>query len=150
MITATMSHSALDPQLCTHYKVRKLVRALSRYYDAELAKAGLKATQFTLLTQIVLSAPIALGELADMIGLDASTLSRNIRPLITNEWVTVESSRHDARIRIASATPAGKQKQKTAQECWQKAQQRVIELLGDDLHRKLHKMNERALERLYL
>lgn len=145
-----MSQLALDPKLCTHYKVRKLVRALSRYYDAELAKASLKATQFTLLTQIVLSGPIALGELADIIGLDASTLSRNIRPLITNDWVSVDASRNDARIRIASATPTGVLKQQHAQECWKKAQERVNDLLGEDLHRKLHKLNERALERLYL
>ena len=73
-----MSPSSDAPRGCTNFKLRQLLRGVSRLYDAELARAGLKGTQFSLLSHLVGLGPVAPGELARHMGLDASTLTRNV------------------------------------------------------------------------
>ena len=60
-------------QGCTHFKLRQLVRRVSQLYDAELSKAGLKTTQFSLLSHVLRLGPIRPGDLAQAMTLDAST-----------------------------------------------------------------------------
>jgi hypothetical protein len=72
-----MNATIATPKGCTNFKTRQLARLLSRHYDQELAKAGLKTTQYSLLSHVLHQGPVAPGELARRMGLDASTLTRN-------------------------------------------------------------------------
>ena len=54
----------------------------------ESAGAGLKTTQYSLLSHLVTLAPIRPGELATM---DASTLTRNLQVLVAQGWATVDA-----------------------------------------------------------
>lgn len=132
--TATTARS---PRGCTNFKTRQLGRLLSRHYDAELAKEGLKATQFSLLTHLRQLGGIAPGELARRMGLDASTLTRNLQPLIAAGWVTQEAGA-DARSRLLSLTEDGAAKQAAAQLRWKAAQQQVNATLGTERVAALH------------
>ena len=90
--------TAARPQGCTNFKTRQLSRLLSRHYDAELAACGLKTTQYSLLSHVVQLGPIAPGELARRMGLDASTLTRNLQPLLAAGWL-LQDAGPDARTR---------------------------------------------------
>lgn len=116
---------------CINFKTRKLARLLSRHYDIELSKAGLKTTQFSLLTHLVRLSPITAGSLARQMGLDASTLTRNLQPLISAGWVTLETGT-DARYRHIAITPEGIARQSEADRHWLIAQTTMSERLGSE------------------
>lgn len=122
---------------CTHFKTRQLSRLLSRHYDAELAAAGLKTTQYSLLGHVLHLGPLAPGELARQMGLDASTLTRNLQPLVAAGWL-VQAAGPDARTRSISLTDAGRDKHAQAQRCWKEAQLKINALLGAERVAALH------------
>jgi hypothetical protein len=84
MIASTIVRmdTAVKPQGCTNLKLRQLMRRVAQLYDAEVGKTGLRGTQYSLLSYVVKLGPIRPGELARVMKVDASTLTRNLRPLI--------------------------------------------------------------------
>ena len=134
-----MGPAIAAPKGCTNFKTRQLSRLLSRHYDAELAVVGLKTTQYSLLTHVLRLGPLAPGELARHMGLDASTLTRNLQPMVAAGWLLQEAG-VDARSRSVSITPAGRDKQAEAQRRWKSAQQQVNDLLGIDRVAALHQL----------
>lgn len=135
------------PKGCTNFKTRQLARVLSRHYDAELAKVGLKTTQYSLLSHVLRLEPIAPGELARRMGLDASTLTRNLQPLLVAGWLTQEAGA-DARSRVVTITAAGRDKQAEAQRHWKAAQQNVNALLGVERVASLHTLLDECMAAL--
>ena len=89
---------------CSNMKLRRLTRLVSRHYDAHMAQCGLKTTQYSLLAIITDRGPLLQGELARQLSLDASTLTRNLRPLLEAGLVVVAAGR-DARSRHPLADP---------------------------------------------
>ena len=87
------------PQGCTNFKLRQLMRRVANHYDAEMAKCGLKTTQYSLLSHVLKLGPIRPGDLATEMKMDASTLTRNLRPLVDAGWVTLRAGT-DARSRL--------------------------------------------------
>ena len=126
-----------QPRGCTNFKTRQLSRLLSRHYDAQLAPCGLKTTQYSLLSHVLHLGPIAPGELARTMGLDASTLTRNLQPLQAAGWL-VQDAGPDARTRSISLTEAGRDKHVEALRCWKAAQLKVNALLGAERVAALH------------
>jgi DNA-binding MarR family transcriptional regulator len=122
---------------CTNFKTRQLARMLSRQYDAELAKAGLKTTQYSLLGHVLHLGPVAPGELARRMGLDASTLTRNLQPLLTAGWL-VQQAGADARSRFITLTPVGRDKHVEAMRHWKAAQKGINATLGEERVVALH------------
>ena len=70
------------PRGCTNFKLRQLMRRIAAHYDAEMAKCGLKTTQYSLLSHVLKLGPIRPSDLAVAMKMDASTLTRNLRPLV--------------------------------------------------------------------
>jgi DNA-binding MarR family transcriptional regulator len=135
------------PRGCTHFKLRQLLRSVARHYDAHFARAGLKGTQYSLLSAIVASEPVRPAELARAMGLDASTLTRNLRVLVEQGWV-VQGPGDDARSRRIEATAAGRAKRIEARRHWKKAQLELNETLGVERVAALHALIDEGLSRL--
>lgn len=125
------------PRGCTHFRTRQLQRLLSRHFDAELAAAGLKTTQYSLLGHVLHLGPIAPGELARRMGLDASTLTRNLQPLVAAGWLQQHAG-PDARTRSITLTDAGRAKHAQAHRCWKAAQLSLNATLGAERVAALH------------
>lgn len=125
------------PRGCTSFKTRQLARLLSRHYDAELARAGLKTTQYSLLSHVARLGPLAPGELARAMGLEASTLTRNLQPLVAEGWL-LQGQGADARTRQITLTAAGRDKLALAQRHWKAAQLQVNAQLGAERVAALH------------
>jgi DNA-binding MarR family transcriptional regulator len=132
---------------CTNFKLRQLVRAVSRLYDAEIGKAGLKGTQYSLLAQVAGIGPVQPIELARRLGMDASTLSRNLRPLVDQGWL-VQRAGADARSRLIEITEAGQAKRRLARHHWKLAQEALIGRLGAAQVQALHALIDEGLARL--
>jgi DNA-binding MarR family transcriptional regulator len=77
-------------------------------FDELLAPSGLRTTQHGLLTQIEVMGSPALGELAEVMVMDASALSHTLRPLIRDGLVSFVVDDCDRRRRRIVLTEAGK------------------------------------------
>lgn len=131
--------AAALPKGCTNLKLRQLSRAVTRHYDAYVAPTGLKNTQYSLLSHIVLLGPIKPSELAARMRVEASTLTRNLQPLVAQGWV-VQGPGEDARSRLIEATDAGRDKRAEAQRAWKQAQLALNARLGDERIVALHQL----------
>lgn len=141
------STSTAQPRGCTNLKLRQLSRAVTRHYDAYVARTGLKNTQYSLLSHVVLLGPIQPVALARHMKLDASTLTRNLQPLLAQGWVEIGPGA-DARSRSISATEAGRAKRAEGQRAWKQAQLALNDRLGDTRVSKLHDLLDACLAEL--
>lgn len=141
------NQASVKPQGCTNFKLRKLVRRVSQHYDAEMAKVGLKTTQYSLLSHVLKLGPIRPGELARVMTMDASTLTRNLKPLIDAGWIEI-SAGEDARSRLVAITASGREKRQEAQRRWKAAQEGLNELLGMERVLALHALIDESMEML--
>ena len=134
------------PLGCSNAKLRQLTRRVSQHYDHEMGKIGLKTTQYSLLSQVVHRGPIRPGDLAKAMALDASTLTRNLRPLVAAGWLTVGAGTDD-RSHLVAITQAGRDKRAEAQRRWKAAQDSLNELLGVERVVALHDLIDGSLQR---
>ncbi|MFY3385928.1 MarR family winged helix-turn-helix transcriptional regulator [Paracidovorax sp. MALMAid1276] len=138
------SPATLLPQGCTNFKLRQLMRRVASHYDTEMAQCGLKTTQYSLLSHVLRLGPIRPGDLAEAMKMDASTLTRNLRPLVDAGWVTLEAGA-DARSRLVHITDAGRSKRAEAQRHWKAAQLALNETLGVERVAALHALVDDSL-----
>jgi len=134
------------PLGCTCFKLRKLTRAMSRLYDQHMATVGLKTTQYSLLANAA-RAPLPVAELADTLGMERTTLTRNLKPLLDAGWVVLKSGA-DSRQRIVTITPAGQAKVEQAYLVWRQAQLAFEQLMGRDAVRALNTQLETTMLQL--
>jgi DNA-binding MarR family transcriptional regulator len=139
--------TAVKPQGCTHFKLRQLVRRVAQHYDAQVGKSGLKTTQYSLLSHVIALAPVRPVDLATAMGLEASTLTRNLRPLIDAGWLELGPG-PDGRSRLVSVTPAGREKRQEAQRRWRVAQEALNQTLGPKRVVQLHGLIDECLDLL--
>jgi DNA-binding MarR family transcriptional regulator len=135
------------PRGCTSFKVRQLMRRLSQHYDAEVSQSGLKTTQYSLLSHLKRLGATRPVDFAAELKMTASTLSRNLQPLIAAGWVA-QSAGADARSRLVALTPEGEVKWREAQHHWKTAQQKLNALLGVERVLALHQLIDDSLELL--
>lgn len=139
-----MTHTS---KACTHDKLRRLMRRMSTHYDGHLRVVGLKTTQYSLLSWVVRLSPVRPADLAEAMGLDASTLTRNLKPMVAEGWVSVGPGA-DARSRLVSATDAGREKLAQARPVWREAQNALAASLGDARVAALHALIDDSLSLL--
>lgn len=139
--------TAVKPVGCTNLKLRQLMRQVTRHYDAEVGKTGLKGTQYSLLSYVFKLGPIRPGDLAQAMKVDASTLTRNLKPLIAAGWVELAAGA-DGRSRIVTITQAGRDKRVEAQRRWKVAQEAINRVLGAERVVALHALIDDAIELL--
>ena len=83
------SPAIVDPATCTCFAVRRAARHVTQAFDRSLAPTGLRITQFALLSRLARSGPRNIQDLAQEMGLDRTTLGRNLRPLERDGLVTI-------------------------------------------------------------
>lgn len=134
------------PLGCTCFKLRKLTRAMSRLYDQHMATVGLKTTQYSLLVNAARAAlPVA--ELADLLGLERTTLTRNLKPLLDAGWVELKPGA-DSRQRIVTITDGGRAKVEQAYVVWRAAQSEFEKQVGRDAVRALNQQLETTMNQI--
>ena len=107
------------------------MRALTQLYDDQLLPSKLRVTQFSLLRMLAREGTTRISELAQLLLLDRTALSRTLDPLVKRGLVSVVPGR-DAPRREVSLTGAGEQAIHAAGPHWKRAQERVANFLGSD------------------
>ena len=134
------------PLPCTGGRMRKLTRRMTSFYEQHLRAIGLKLSQYSVLMNLS-SEPQTLLRLADRLEMDRTTLTRSLKSLTDNGWVT-EVASDDARQRMLVLTPSGQRFRDEAQRVWCSAQLSLEAQLGRDFVANLNAQLERALAQL--
>jgi DNA-binding MarR family transcriptional regulator len=124
----------LGPCVCS--QVRRLARKLSAVYDAKLSPENLTITQYSLLANIGRAGQLKHTVLAEKVGMERTTLTRNLRPLTRAKWVVVASG-EDRRQHLLRLTAAGKQKLIRSFPLWEEAQRQFLSQFGSRSQQKL-------------
>ncbi len=111
----------LIPSPCHCLAVRQAARHMTLFYDRHLAVSGLRATQFSVLSVLDRTGPLAVNELAVHLVMDRTATGRALRPLARDGFLEIGPGR-DARTRSLSLTPAGRAKLEAARPLWRRAQ----------------------------
>ncbi len=116
------------PCLCA--LIRKAGRILTRRYDRYLKPSGLKTTQFGMLRNIAANPAITVSELAKLLFMDQTTVSRNLRILEKSGYIRLEPEVTDHRIKRIHIADIGRSKMNEAIPLWEKAQLDMERVLG--------------------
>ncbi|MGZ0786890.1 MarR family winged helix-turn-helix transcriptional regulator [Pseudomonas saponiphila] len=117
------------PSQCLCTNLRRAARGVSRYYDGALDGFGINVAQYSLLNNLLRLDQPSISSLAEAMGLDRSTLGRNVRVLEAAGLVHLLEG-DDQRNRLVQLTEAGHERLAAALPAWEAAQQRLIDRLG--------------------
>lgn len=116
---------------CTCANLRKATRIVTQIYDAALKPTGLRTTQFTLLTTVQKMGELPMNHLAEALGMERTTLTRNIKPLVNRGLIEIEHET-DRRIRRVRLSEEGDKILKEAHASWEIAQTTIVQSLGTE------------------
>jgi DNA-binding MarR family transcriptional regulator len=137
----------LSPAECTCFRVRGAARRVTQIYSRHLAPTGLKISQFSLLGFVAARGPVSITELSEMLSTDRTTLTRNLRPLLSS-GIIERAAAGDRRRHELVATAAGRALFKRALPLWAEAEQEVRAAMGAKLTADLHGALDRSMEKL--
>jgi DNA-binding MarR family transcriptional regulator len=113
---------------CTCSALRRASRAVTQHYEACFRGTGLRATQFTLLANLAQTGPLPLTALASMLGLERTSLTRNLRPL-EKKGLVKAMAHDDQRVRHIAITKKGEAAALAALDAWNQAQSSIAKVL---------------------
>lgn len=113
-----------DVHNCHCAAARREAQRLTRLYDERLRPYDLTISQFTMLSALILGGPATVGVLAERLGVDRTTLSRNIA-LGEKRGLVNSGPGGDARERVVTITKVGRLKAEAALPAWRAAEEAV-------------------------
>jgi DNA-binding MarR family transcriptional regulator len=119
----------LGPCACS--QVRRVARKLSSLYDTLLSPEGLTITQYSLLANIERAGQLSHTVLAEKVGMERTTLTRNLRPLTRAKWVAAATGQ-DRRQHLLQLTAAGRRKLLRSLPLWEEAQRQFLSQIGSE------------------
>ncbi len=129
---------------CVGFNTRRATRLVSQYYDKMLAPVGIRSTQYSLLSLLSMMGEAPMQEVAHVLAMDRTTLTRNLNPLLREGLVEVRVG-SDRRARLLRLTAKGQSTLEKATPYWQKAQSGIVDEIGaeqwDALMRGLHQIS---------
>jgi len=116
LVSYTTTLEVRDHCLCLH--AQRAARALSRRFDEAFRHLELKSGQFSLLMSLNRPEPPTLGAVAELLAMDRTTLTANLKPLERRGLVRIERDAADRRLRRLSLTTAGEELLARATPIW--------------------------------
>jgi len=101
---------------------------VTQHYERHFRGSGLRATQFTILAALAQAGPLSISKLSDQLGIDRTTLSRNLRLIEDQGWISA-LAHGDQRVRKMALTPRGRKKASAALAFWKRADTSVEPIL---------------------
>ena len=103
---------------------------MTQIYDEALAPVGLTVTQFGILGNLAGRGDLSIGQLAEHLGMDPTSLNRTLKPLQREKLVAEKNDANDKRVRLISLTKSGMSNLSDAIKLWKAAQHHVTSSLG--------------------
>jgi DNA-binding MarR family transcriptional regulator len=124
---------------------RQAARKITRLYERHMQESGIRVTQFTILSQLMLRGEMPIGKLAGILGMERTTLTRNLASLEQQGWIAIKAG-DDPRARMIGITGQGRSVLRRSFPYWSKAQAQIGKLLGSDGQAALKLLSSRNLE----
>lgn len=109
---------------CHCLAARREARELTRFYEEKLRPHGLRATQFSILATLAQKGPTLITELAELLGLERTSLTRSADVMEREGWIE-DAPSEDGRERPLRLTDEGREKVESAFPAWKEAQMAV-------------------------
>ena len=120
----------VKPLECNCAAIRHAARHVTQHYDGHLAAVGLRTTQFSILVKLRRLGPLTINGLAGHMGMDRTTLGRNILPLERDGLITIEKGAADQRSKELHITKAGVERMRAGLKHWTAAQAGYEQAVG--------------------
>jgi DNA-binding MarR family transcriptional regulator len=117
---------------CMLMRVRLISRVLTAIFDEELRPFGIVSPQFALLVVISEIEPATRAQIGRYHHQDRSTLSRNLKPILSQSWAAEVQDEGGGRGRPIVLTETGRDLICKGAAAWRVAQARAKALLGED------------------
>jgi DNA-binding MarR family transcriptional regulator len=132
-LSLKVTHEVRDRCLCLH--VQRAARALARKFDEALRPFGLTNGQFSLLVSLNRPSPPTIGEVAQLLAMDRTTLTANLKPLERRKLLHVVVDYKDRRNRRLQITNAGRNALAAAVPVWRSTHDEVDKQLSGSPNR---------------
>src|SRR3974390_346050 len=133
----TLRSDALQAiEACAGWNSRLASRRITQFLEERMTGSGLTIAQFGLMAQIAAASDDTLGALAERLGLDQSSLSRNLHALERDGLVEIAIVERDLRKRAVWLTEKGARRLEGAMPVWRAAHAALAEVLEPELARQ--------------
>ena len=116
---------------CVCFNLRWVTRVVTQFFDAEMRRHGIRPTQGTILLSLNAKTNWNMAELSDWLGMDRTTLVRNLRPLQRDGLVQAAGGGRGGRVEL-SITSNGRKKIEESMPAWRCAQKTAVATLGEE------------------
>lgn len=132
---------------CVCFNLRWVTRTVTQFFDAEIRRHGIRPTQTPILAALQARGGLGMAELSDWLGMERTTLVRNLRPLQRDGLVRVTGRERGGRVEVGITDKGRKALAKTL-PAWRAAQEKVVRTLGRERWSAILSDLEAAAEKL--
>ena len=115
---------------CVCFNLRSVTRIVTKFFDAEMRSHGIRPTQGTILLALNAQKNWSMADLSDCLGMDRTTLLRNLRPLQRDGFAQAAGGGRGERVEL-SITAKGRKKIEESLPAWRAAQSTAVKTLGE-------------------
>jgi DNA-binding MarR family transcriptional regulator len=133
-------------ETCAGWNSRLAARRVTQFLEKRMTSSGLTIAQFGLMAQIAAASDDTLGTLAERLGFDQSSLSRNLHALEREGLVEIAVVERDQRKRAVWLTENGARRLEAAMPIWRSAHAALAEVLDPRLARQLASASQALME----
>ena len=128
-MTKKLDLSAMENCVC--FNLRWVTRAVTRFFDAEVRRLGVRPTQTPILGALQARDGWSMAELSEWLGMERTTLVRNLRPLQRDGLVRARGGGRGGHVEL-TITEKGRATLAKAIPAWRAAQDKVVAILGPE------------------
>ncbi len=118
-------------QNCVCFNLRRAARVMTQFFNAEMRRQGVRSTQATVLSALQSTGVATMADLSEILGMERTTLLRNLRPLQRDGLVAIEGGGHGGPVELSLTTKGRKQLEKLT-PVWESAQHAAVKVLGEE------------------
>lgn len=138
----------MDIECCFNLAMRQSNRILTQFYEERLAQVGVKSGQFALLRAINKLKQTTNKELQEILVIDQTTLSRNLKPLIRDNLLVISTDEQDQRRKLIRLSSAGEKLYLEVLPIWQNIQRELVDKLGSKDLQQIQSLATRLTKKL--
>jgi DNA-binding MarR family transcriptional regulator len=116
---------------CACFNVRRAARAITQFFDTEIHRHGVRPTQTPILGALQARNGWGMAELSEWLGMERTTLLRNLRPLQRDGLVRVKGGGRGGHVEL-EITKKGRATLAKTLPAWRSAQDKVVAILGPE------------------
>lgn len=115
---------------CVCFNLRWVARVVTQFFDAELRRHGIRPSQGSILLALKAKESWSMAELSDALGMERTTLVRNLQPLRREDLVKATGGGRGGRVEL-TITAKGRKRIEEAMPAWRSAQSAAVKTLGE-------------------